>query len=466
MNKSVIAILVAFILFFILGSVLLQEWASMIVILISFGLIFLALNRQKQGYFLSIFFLAIAIRQIASLVNVYYMLLIGADMDAVGFHSMASSMSRSIQPGWFTEFGNMDVGSSTYVKFLSIFYQAFGDSKLLGQGLSIIAYTVSCLLLLQFIEEIRIKQWATGLISLYGLLPSVIIFTSITMRESYQMLCFLLTIYGTIRLRKQISPISIGYIILGATGLIMLHNGLVVYALFLTCFNLLWGFSLSGWKKQNHNVFAKIFGIVLISGALAAWGYLASDLGGASKALMSGESATYAGGYRDKSSSSSDRATYGATLDTSSAGAFLPSAALVFILYMFAPFPWQISSSVDIYAALEGILRMLLIYYAVVTWYRARGERRSQWGYLLICFFSLEFLWAMGTANWGTAIRHHLVAYGVLVIIGGPGLIRSVTRRVSGIGRRFRKSEGGLPVRRFRPVGLSPQRSQSSRGNL
>lgn len=456
MNKPVIAILGVFVLIFLLGSFLLQEWASVIVILISFGLMFLSLNGKKQGYFLSVFFLAIAIRQVASLVNVYYMLLIGADMDAVGFHSIASSMSRSIQPDWFTEFGNMDVGSSSYIKFLSIFYQIFGDSKLLGQGLSIIAYTVSCLLFLKFIEETRIKQWTTGLISLYGLLPSVIIFTSITMRESYQMLFFLLTAYGTIRLRRKISSLSICYIIVGAIGLILLHNGLVVYALFLTCFNLFWGFGLSEWKKQNHNIFAKIFGILLISGAFAVWGYLASDLGSASKALMSGEGATYAGGYREKSTSSSDRATYGTTLDTSSAGAFFPSAALVFMLYMFAPFPWQLNSSVDIYAALEGILRMLLIYYAVITWHRARGERRSQWGYLLICFFSLEFLWAMGTANWGTAIRHHLVAYSILVIIGGPGLIKSVNKRIFKI-RRFgrRKLSRGIPTR-IRPVSLTP----------
>ncbi len=429
-------------------SFLLWEWASIILIFISFSLILLALDLRKDGYGFIVFVLAVAVRQIASLVNVYYMILIGADMDAAGFHSLASDMSRSIQPTWFAEFGSMDIGSGSYIKFLATFYQLFGDSKLLGQALSIIAYTVSLLVVLRLISELNIKQWQTELIALYGLLPSVIVFTSLTMRESYQIFCFILAIYGTIRLRKKVSPIPIINIITGAVGLILLHNGLVVYALFLTCFNLFWGFGISGWKKGNQNIFVKIFGIILISGAFTAWGFLASDLGNASKALMSGEGANYAGTYREKTTTSSDRATYGATLDTSSISAFIPSVPWVFALYMFAPFPWQINNTVDIYAALEGVLRLILIYHGLATWYRAHGERRSQWGYLLGCFFSLEFLWAIGTANWGTAIRHHVVAYSILVIVGGPGLIKSIQRFVNKRRRRY-KLQNPIIRRRF-----------------
>ena len=32
-------------------------------------------------------------------------------------------------------------------------------------------------------------------------------------------------------------------------------------------------------------------------------------------------------------------------------------------------------------------------------------------------------MWALGTANWGTAVRHHVPAYGIIVLLGGPGLI-------------------------------------------
>ena len=30
----------------------------------------------------------------------------------------------------------------------------------------------------------------------------------------------------------------------------------------------------------------------------------------------------------------------------------------------------------------------------------------------------MEFVWALGTTNWGTASRHHVPIFGVLLIIG------------------------------------------------
>jgi hypothetical protein len=33
-------------------------------------------------------------------------------------------------------------------------------------------------------------------------------------------------------------------------------------------------------------------------------------------------------------------------------------------------------------------------------------------------FMALEMLWALGTVKWGSAVRHHIPAMGILVIIG------------------------------------------------
>ena len=35
----------------------------------------------------------------------------------------------------------------------------------------------------------------------------------------------------------------------------------------------------------------------------------------------------------------------------------------------------------------------------------------------------MELVWAMGTINWGTATRHHVPGYSVIVLLGVPGLI-------------------------------------------
>lgn len=440
------------------------EWVSLCLAYISLGIIIFSKDLSKDLTLCSFAILAVLVRHLASLINYYYFLLMGADMDAVGFHNNASAIASSIQPAWFGEFGKLEAGSKVYSEYLAFFYRIFGESKLLGQTLSIIAFSLSFLVLIKITKSLRLTRFGVGLAVFYGLLPSAIIFTSITLREVYQMLFFLMSIYFAICLKKKATLPTMIMLIIGAIGLAVLHNGLLVYSIFLVCLSFFWGlgFSFTNWSKKNP--VTKLVGVLLIIGIVGAWATYASDMGGASRALMSGEGGDYAGIYREQTGT--DRSTYGGKLDTSSSITFIPSAAVVFAFYILAPFPWQISTGADVYGALEGYLRLILIYHGVKTWYRSRGERRSQWLYLLICFFSLEFLWAMGTSNWGTAIRHHLVAYGVLVILGGPGLIKSMTRRVSGVGRRFRKSEGGLPARRIRPVGLLPQRSQSSRGNL
>lgn len=40
--------------------------------------------------------------------------------------------------------------------------------------------------------------------------------------------------------------------------------------------------------------------------------------------------------------------------------------------------------------------------------------------FLLILYFSMSLLWAMGTINYGTAMRHHIVPFWILVVLGAP----------------------------------------------
>ncbi len=432
-RKEIVIFLVVIILTLPFGWVT-EEWVSLCLFYVSLGIIIFSRDIGRNVKLVSLAVLAILVRQMASLINIYYFILIGADMDAVGFNNNASMMASSIQPAWFGEFGAIEAGSKVYIQYLAFFYRIFGVSKLLGQTLSIIAFSFSLLVFVKITKNLRLTRYSVGLAILYGFLPSVVIFTSITLREAYQMLFFLMSIYFALWLRKKATLPIMLMLIIGAAGLAILHNGLLVYGIFLVCLSFFWGlgFSFTNWGKENP--LNKLVGVLLIIGIVGAWATYASDMGGASKALMSGEGGEYAGVYRERVGS--DRSAYGGTLDTSSVITFIPSAVLVTFFYMFSPFPWQISNAADIYGALEGYLRLILIYYGLMTWYRSRGERRSQWGYLLICYFSLEFLWAIGTSNWGTAIRHHVVAYSILVIVGGPGLFKSLMWVVS----RQRKS--------------------------
>jgi hypothetical protein len=100
----------------------------------------------------------------------------------------------------------------------------------------------------------------------------------------------------------------------------------------------------------------------------------------------------------------------------------------LYVHYLFAPFPWQVKNALDTYAAMESILRMTFIYFSVKHWRKAYGVQRRLLGLMLILFFSMSFMWAMGTTNYGTAIRHHMLSWWILVIAGLPLLMESLSR--------------------------------------
>jgi hypothetical protein len=110
---------------------------------------------------------------------------------------------------------------------------------------------------------------------------------------------------------------------------------------------------------------------------------------------------------------------------------------------MFAPFPWQVENVKDVWALLESMLRFVLLFFAVSSWRRSSGEVRSYYGFLLIVVLGLELVWALGTANWGTAIRHHVPGYGIIVLLGVPGLTLFIRKLQFGIFGR-RKASGEL----------------------
>jgi hypothetical protein len=413
----------------------LDDWAGIFLIYLSFGLLFVPAELRHDKRAWAACAVMLLVRHAVSVTNAYVTTVYGAGEDAVGFHQDGQMMADSRQPSWFAEFGAFEIGAKLYAQFLGLVYSVFGDSLLVGQGLSVLTFLLTCIVLLKLATHLGLSEWRFSFVILYGLLPASVAFGSVTMREPYQMLFFTLSLYCAIKFRSRPSLSVLLVLAASSVCLSLLHNGLLPYTLFLICFSLLWGLGLGfkNWTRQRLAL--QIVSLILIGGVFAAWISMASNIGvgagAASRAMISGQGAEYAETYRARADNEA-RAAYDVSLNVSSPLGFVSTAPLVFIYYMFAPFPWQVGNMLDVYAILESLLRLLLICYALAAWWQATGLRRSQYGYLLIMFFSLELLWSLGTANWGTAIRHHLVAYGVLLVMGGPGLIS----RVAGLFRR------------------------------
>jgi hypothetical protein len=342
--------------------------------------------------------------------NVYVGGVIGTEGDARTFHFYGADASSEPESGFWT---NPRV---TYTNTLGFFYRAFGTSFLLGDELSVLAFTLSCIVLVRLVSLLDLERFRIGIVLFFGLLPSSVIFRSVSLREPWQALFFLLSVYWAIRLWKRPGILIFSFMLMSAFCMALLHGGLKGYAVYLVLIGIYWGIfcrkkgACRAWYVRFLFAGLLVTGVIMLSQKMGWYVTVGQGLEGVTA-------------FRQYAATIQSRATYGIMLDSSSVLGLVKTIPIIFVYYMFAPFPWQVGNVADIHAMLESMLRFVLLFFAVSSWRRSSGEVRSYYGFLLIIVLGMELMWALGTINWGTAMRHHVPGYGVIVLLGAPGLI-------------------------------------------
>jgi len=413
---------------------IMHDWFGWLLLLFSFGIVLMWKSiRDDTKVVLAIWF-CLVLHHAVALLNVYVGAIIGADVDALNFHAAAVNLAALPEPVWFFGVGN---GLVTYTHSLGLLYRAFGASLIFGGELSVLAFAMSCIVLVKLLDLLDLRRFRVGIILLFGLLPSAVIFRSATLRESWQALFFLLCVYWAIRLRKPPGILIFSFMLMSALCMATLHYCLSNYAAYLIVISVYW--RIFGrkkgilWARPVKFMFTGLLVacVIMLTLKIGRHGISTYSFQSVGQTLKEVEN------FRLESVTILGRTTYGVMLDTSSVYGLVTTIPMVFVQYMFAPFPWQIEKVVDIPAMLESMLRIALMFFALSSWRKYSGEVRNYYGFLLIAVLGMELVWALGTVNWGTAVRHHVPGYGVIVLLGAPGLILFMRRLHFGIfGRR------------------------------
>jgi len=407
-----------------------SEWGGWLVLYASFAVIPLMIPLRSRRRVIGAIWITLAVHHAFAIANSYFTTIFRAP-DASMFHNTAGYIA--VQGG-----ASFSPGADFYRSMLGLAYSAAGPSLFLGQETSIFAYALSCIVLFRFMELLKLERHQAAAILVYGLLPALILYGSLTLRESWQILFFMSGAYFLLRFRLKAEPVSLFFGTAAALAMGFLHNGLLAYALCMLPFIL---FSRVGDKGSLS--LARLVGLaltgLLVAGLGAAVVFNKLPKSASLEALTQGDALEYAAQYRE-SGAQGARAEYGITLDTASPIGFAKSSSLLFIYYMLAPFPWQISTGADLYGAAESWFRALLIFFAFRAWLSLPpGASSSVRRVLIGLYFSMSLLWAMGTINYGTGIRHHLVSFWILVLLGVPQMLDTLgamTSRTAGNPRR------------------------------
>ncbi len=394
------------------------DTAAIIFLLAAFVVILGFKTVRQNKIFIHSIWLILFLRTLIAIINCYFFTVIGAGTDAVTFQNTAEQYA--VTQDW-----SFAIGSLFYVQLLGYIYSLFGTSHLLGASLSIFAFSISCVVLLKIMQLLSIsdKNKAIVLI-LYGALPSSLCFGSATLREPFQILFFMLTIFFSLKYSANGKVLTLLAALFSCMCMAIFHKGLVIYALFFTIVIIIWPKTGTPvWS--NTLILNKRLLLYLLApiGIILTVVYFSSDLHGTRplKVILEGRIFEYIQLYRHPTPDA--RANYGLFLDNTSLINLASSISKIFAYYLFAPFPSQITHAIDIYAALESILRFLLIVFCILAFLISpKGEKRI-YALLLTLYFSMTFLWALGTVNYGTAMRHHLVSNWIILVLGIPPLL-------------------------------------------
>lgn len=386
---------------------------------------------RKRVLSVLVYWFVVLLHQAVAFTNAYLFTTLGADLDAASFHRIGVELAQS---GGF----QFAIGSTFYENLLGVIYSIFGSSNLLGEQISILAFSMSCIVLMKILRPLGLSRYGAPILLAFGGLPTMFLLGSVTLRESYQVLFFMLAIYFGIKMHMK-GGINIYFIALVMSALVMglFHNGLMVYTTFLIVLFMVMTLR-SGprfWNITKLRLMAVLAIPTLLAGIVILTKMQLPGLG-ALTALANMNLLEAAANYRERAVVA--RATYGVALDLSSPLTGVYTSFVLFIHYLFAPFPWQVRNILDVYASMESILRMVLIYFSVKHWHNAYGTQRRLFGLILILFLSMSFMWAMGTTNYGTAMRHHMLSWWMIVMVGLPVLMAKLSRGRLGLTVRRR----------------------------
>lgn len=328
----------------------------------------------------------------------------GADRDAVVFYLASFPDGAAQMPEGYGMPQSIYVTGWFYSVFLSKIYALTTVSWVVGCLLStlcfsILCFSVMCLYRLLSGERKRISInyfFEIKIILLIGAIPVSIVLTSITMREVYQMLFMCLSVLYSVKYLQTSRLINVIYMLFALTSFATLHGSFIYYVgIYLLCF-VLFNFrkSLAHVSKKSK-ILLFVIGLVAILIMDINWLYAM-----VSKFIEGIDGAEEA------------RAYYGLPGLSADSLSILKFMLLSFANYLIRPFPWEVTSIVDIPAMLENALRIYFLAYFVV--HRRHFSAALAW--TVFAALLLEQIWAMGTLNWGTAERHHLVAWPLLVV--------------------------------------------------
>lgn len=349
---------------------------------------------------------AFGIRALLTLVHQFVFSLPATGADTRVFIGMSAAWS---QQSFGTVLDQFQTGSWLYPWLLSLAFRMTGSSELLAQSINAMLGSLTVLV----VYRIALQLWgavpAVRAAWIAAVFPTLALYSAVALRETPVVLCFAL---GLDQLLLWIRGRGIGHFF-GSIAFIvvaaMFHGGMIVALLGVALVVTL----RIGNASPRRRSTAALTGLV---GVAVAFG-LFSFLTGTGQVDKIGPIAQLevADIGNAQATAARSRASYLDDVVVRSPVDMVVHAPLRVAYFLFAPFPWMFSAVADTVGVLDGLMYLATMF---ALW-RARHSLGRSFGArsVLIVAAVVAYTFAMGTSNYGTAIRHRAKVMPVILAV-------------------------------------------------
>ncbi len=331
------------------------------------------------------------------------------------------------QNGFFEALGHFPGADSSFISWLiSILYSLTGRNVLLAQSISLFFGMGTILIGWLITKQLFGDRAAKKAGYILAFFPTLILYSSLTLREAYVWFFLLLAIYGVVGWVRSGQIKSISLAMIGFTGSTFFHGAMAIGGItFLiiifwksikkVCAHLTIG--RLNLRYFSLIVFSGIFFTLFISNKISF-----DKLGTLNKAL------SFENIKERIINSTRDRASYPEWTVPNNYVEMIYKTPIRVIYFMFSPFPWNIKIKEHIIGFIDGLLYATLV---ILIW----KNRRQIWAdpaskIILIILLSYIFVFGLMIGNFGTGIRHRAKFVAAMIILASSKIPWLVFKKI------------------------------------
>jgi hypothetical protein len=404
------------------------------------GLLALALPAARMPWLAPPLIVGYLLRAGTAFVQAHIMLLPHGRSDALVFERAAW---RAAQQGWPAVQNLLTIDSSSlYAGIIGLVYLVVGHrSPLLIGAINVALGTWLIYLVYRIAETIWFRQAALIAAWITALFPTLILLSAVTLREMMIAVPFTWAALGLVRWRATNNQLYLIQCVVGFFASIAFHGGMLLAVAMLV---VLLGLkaarevagSLAGGVVRKGSVGLLLGAVIGVASVLALGQVGVSKIGALDADELAGQVVAR-----------SERGPMGAAgylhgWQINSPMDIAIQAPIRMIYFVFSPLPWNVGGAHHLTGFIDAWMYVALL---IVLWRTRKDIRRNEPAHILwLLSFAMIFVFAIGTSNFGTGIRHRAKVVPLLIALSAAGIAWWLARRRAAPRRRFERA----PARR------------------